>query len=76
MPAGALLHIHVVEADTVDPEFRHARGHFFGIGVGGKIGAEGEVHAEEADALVAGEEMAVLHRDGSRCARRAFQPRR
>src|SRR5205823_11748218 len=64
---------------AADAEFRQPRGDFFRIAVLGKIRAEGEVHAEKADAfgvlVRAGKKMAVARGDESMRTGGFFQPR-
>jgi hypothetical protein len=46
----------------------------FGVGMAGEVAAEGHVHAEEADALFAREEVAVPRGDEAARARRFLEP--
>ena len=74
--AGRAEHVHVVKAHAVDAKFRHACGDLRSHGFVWKICSEARVHTEDAQALFAGEKVAVLHMDESIAARGlVVQPR-
>ena len=53
-------HVHVVEAHAINAELREARGDFVGVLVLGEVRRKAHVHAEDAQALFAGEQVAVF----------------
>ena len=53
-------HVHVVEADAINAELGEARGDFVGVLVLWEVRGEAHVHAEDAQALFAGKQVAVF----------------
>ena len=70
--AGRREIVHVMEADAIDAELRHARGDLFGVIVRGETRAKREIHAEDPEPAIACVQVAIARGDVALSAGRAW----